>query len=65
MFKTVSHVAKAISVLAFAASSAFAQNYPERSVRMVIPFAPGGGSDLHARALANELGKLWNQSVIP
>lgn len=65
MSKTVGRVTKAICVLAFAASSAFAQNYPDRSVRMVIPFAPGGGSDLHARALAIELGKLWNQSVIP
>lgn len=44
--------------------SAFAQNYPARNVRLVIPFAPGGGSDLHARALAIELGKLWNISVI-
>lgn len=50
--------------LATWSSAASAQNYPERNVRLVIPFAPGGGSDLHARALAIELGKLWNQSVI-
>lgn len=42
-----------------------AQQFPTRGVRIVIPFEPGGGSDLHARALANELGKLWKISLIP
>jgi tripartite-type tricarboxylate transporter receptor subunit TctC len=31
---------------------------------MVVPFAPGGGADLHARTLANELSKGWNRSVV-
>jgi tripartite-type tricarboxylate transporter receptor subunit TctC len=40
------------------------QGYPTRNVRMIVPFAPGGGSDLHARPLAQELGKIWNRTVV-
>lgn len=54
-----------LAMTAWAATPALAQNYPTRGVRIVIPFEPGGGSDLHARALANELGKLWKLPLIP
>jgi len=54
-----------LAMTAWAATPALAQNYPTRGVRIVIPFDPGGGSDLHARALANELGKVWKTPLIP
>jgi tripartite-type tricarboxylate transporter receptor subunit TctC len=38
--------------------------YPERLVRIVVPFAPGGGTDVIARALAQEMEKDLRQSVI-
>ncbi len=38
--------------------------YPDKPVRMVVPFAPGGGSDIVARLLAQKTGALWNQSVV-
>jgi tripartite-type tricarboxylate transporter receptor subunit TctC len=38
--------------------------YPERLVRIVVPFAPGGGTDVIARALAQEMEKDLDQSVI-
>ena len=55
----------AMLALAATATSTFAQSYPARGVRIIIPFEPGGGSDLHARALANELGKLWKLPLLP
>lgn len=50
--------------LAAFAGSAQAQNYPSRPVTMVVPFPPGGNTDLMARALQTELSKALGQSVI-
>ena len=47
-----------------AAIPATAQTYPSRPVTMVVPFPPGGNTDLMARALQTELSKALNQSVI-
>ena len=47
-----------------AAAPAVAQNYPSRPVTMVVPFPPGGNTDLMARALQTELTKALGQSVI-
>ena len=47
-----------------AASPALAQTYPSRPVTMVVPFPPGGNTDLMARALQAELTKALGGSVI-
>jgi tripartite-type tricarboxylate transporter receptor subunit TctC len=47
-----------------AATIAVAQTYPARTVTLVVPYGPGGGTDLLARALASELGTRLKQSVI-
>lgn len=44
--------------------SAFAQDYPAKPVLVIEPFGAGGGPDLLARALAQELSELWGQVVI-
>src|SRR5947208_1726014 len=54
----------AIAAIACAASAALAQSFPSRPVTMVVPFPPGGNTDLMARALQIELAKALNQSVI-
>src|SRR3977135_2039512 len=46
------------------AISAAAQDYPARQVNLVIPFPPGGTTDLMARALQPELAKALGQAVI-
>ena len=49
--------------LALVAGLAHAQ-YPERPVKLVVPYTPGGSADILARTLATELGKEIGQSVV-
>ena len=39
-------------------------NYPDRPLRIVVPFTAGGSSDIQGRLLAEHLGKLYGQSVV-
>jgi tripartite-type tricarboxylate transporter receptor subunit TctC len=45
-------------------SNAFAQAYPAKPVRMVLPSAAGGGTDILGRILASKLSEMWGQPVI-
>jgi len=40
------------------------EDYPNRPIRIVVPFSPGGSSDLQARLLADRLSKHYGQSVV-
>jgi tripartite-type tricarboxylate transporter receptor subunit TctC len=44
--------------------SAMAQSFPARSVRIVVPFPPGGGADALARLMAPKLSEIWTQQLI-
>ncbi|MGZ5634968.1 MAG: Bug family tripartite tricarboxylate transporter substrate binding protein [Burkholderiales bacterium] len=44
---------------------AHAQTFPAKPVRMIVPFAPGGGADLTARGIAQRLSTMWKQPVVP
>jgi tripartite-type tricarboxylate transporter receptor subunit TctC len=45
-------------------SAAWAQDYPNRVIRMVVPYAPGGATDAFARPVAQRLSQLVGQPVI-
>jgi tripartite-type tricarboxylate transporter receptor subunit TctC len=53
-----------VVVACVAAQADPAASYPNKPIRLIVPFATGGGTDLTARAIANELTKAWGQPVI-
>ena len=48
----------------FISPATHAQNYPSKSVRLVVPFAAGGSTDIVARTLAPRLTEMWGQTVV-
>ena len=53
----------AVAALLFA-SVAFAQAYPARPVRLIVPYPPGGASDLHARHLVAKMTDLPHPVIV-
>ncbi len=53
-----------MATLALVGSSVWAQAYPNRPVKLQVPFAPGGTTDIVARVISEPLGKALGQSVI-
>ena len=58
------HIAAGAAVLSSLPSTAPAQIYPTRPVRLLVGFPPGGGSDVGARIIASRLSEVWGQQVI-
>jgi len=64
MISTMLRAAAAVLLVLGAVGTTIAQTYPSRTVRIVIPFPPGGTSDILARTLAQKLTDEWGQQVI-
>ena len=57
--------AVALPILALCcAQAALSQNYPNRPIRMIVPWNPGGTSDTIARLLGNKMTEHWGQQVV-
>jgi tripartite-type tricarboxylate transporter receptor subunit TctC len=50
--------------LLLCSAAAWAQTYPTKPVRLIVPFAPGGSTDVTARVLAQKLTESWKQQVV-
>lgn len=51
-------------LVALAVTTAAAQGYPNKPIRIIVPYPPGGGADITARPIAQMLSERWNQPVI-
>ncbi len=63
MFKTLKKWL-AFAALTIAASSTLAQDFPARTVKILVPQTPGGASDALARIIAQKLSEKWGQPVV-
>jgi tripartite-type tricarboxylate transporter receptor subunit TctC len=57
----------AIAIAALTSNPAFSQgatNYPSRPIRVIVPFAPGGGLDISTRLIAQKLTEKWGQNIV-
>ncbi|MBO9353207.1 tripartite tricarboxylate transporter substrate binding protein [Bordetella petrii] len=65
MHRYVSRIACCIVALScLAAGAAHAENYPDRPIKLVVPFPPGGGSDAVGRLIAKSLSESLGQQVV-
>jgi tripartite-type tricarboxylate transporter receptor subunit TctC len=64
MLKTAVHATTAALVVATGALAQPAQPYPSKPVRLIVPSAPGGGTDIAARLIAQGLTESFGQSVV-
>ena len=51
-------------VCALSTSALYAQAFPAKPLRIIVPFAPGGSSDIQARIVGQRLTEVWNQAVV-
>ena len=63
-YKTLLLAAWGASVFALPLTSATAQNYPTKPIRMIVAYPPGGGTDIVGRMVAQKLAENYGQTVV-
>ncbi len=63
-FPPVRQTAGAVFMVALLASTAHAQTYPSKPIRMIVPFAPGGNTDIIARIVSPEMSRNLGQQLL-
>ena len=64
MFKALTRMLTVVVTACALATGASAQQYPTKPIRLVVPFAAGGGTDLLGRTLAQKLNEAWGHPVV-
>src|SRR5690349_23523932 len=54
----------AFAALGLVAASTFAQQYPSKPIRLIVPAAPGGGTDITARSFVPQLAENLGQPIV-
>ncbi len=57
-------LAIAIATVTTASAQNAARNYPDRPIRIIVTFPPGGPTDIIARAVGQKLAEAWGQPVV-
>jgi tripartite-type tricarboxylate transporter receptor subunit TctC len=52
------------AVVALTSAASYAQQYPNRPVRIIVPFAPGGATDIVTRLIAQKFNEGWGQTIV-
>jgi tripartite-type tricarboxylate transporter receptor subunit TctC len=65
MFPKLLHAFTVAICVFFPAAAALAQGYPAKPIRMILPFPPGGPTDITGRAIAQKLSEQLGQAVVP
>ena len=58
------HLGLALAITLAAAGGASGQSYPNRTIRIVVPYAPGGGVSVYANLISGKLSEIVKQSVV-
>src|SRR5215472_16339439 len=58
------HLAAGAAALSAVSRVAWAQGYPSRPITMIVPFAPGGGTDVAARIVGEHMARTLGQQIV-
>ena len=57
-------IRSALALLLFAPALAGAQQYPTKTVRVIVPYSIGGGTDIMSRIVTQKLTEMWGQQIV-